>query len=99
MAQYFYNKDSKLDEKIYFLPACIISLVNSDNEEFAFGGEEDTKSRIRVIVLTSNEFILDGVVSRSRDMDAFIECSSKTGENVEETFEALTRLMLQKSDF
>ena len=67
-SQYFYNKDSKLDEKIYFLPACIISLVNSDNEEFAFGGEEDTKSRIRVIVLTSNEFILDGVVSRSRDM-------------------------------
>lgn len=38
-------------------------------------------------------------ISKSRDLDAFIECSSKTGENVEETFEALTRLMLQRSDF
>lgn len=38
-------------------------------------------------------------ISEKRDMDAFIECSSKTGENVEETFEALTKLMLQKSDF
>lgn len=34
-------------------------------------------------------------ISKSRDVDAFIECSSKTGENVEETFETLTRLMLQ----
>lgn len=67
-SQYLYNKEGKLDERTYFLPACIISLVNSDNEEFAFGGEEDTKSRIRVIVLSNNEFILDGVVSRSRDM-------------------------------
>ncbi|MFX1257192.1 MAG: Rab family GTPase [Promethearchaeota archaeon] len=34
-------------------------------------------------------------IAKSRDLAAFIECSSKTGENVEETFEALTRLMLQ----
>ena len=38
-------------------------------------------------------------ISKSRDVDAFIECSSKTGENVEETFETLTRLMLQRSNF
>jgi len=38
-------------------------------------------------------------ISKTRDMDAFIECSSKTGENVEETFEALTKLMLQRSEF
>ena len=38
-------------------------------------------------------------ISKSRDLDAFIECSSKTGENVEETFETLTRLMLQRSNF
>jgi small GTP-binding protein len=38
-------------------------------------------------------------IAQSRDLDAFIECSSKTGENVEETFEALTKLMLQKSEF
>ena len=41
----------------------------------------------------------DGItVSKARDVDGFIECSSKSGENVETTFEALTRLMLQKSN-
>jgi len=37
-------------------------------------------------------------ISKSRGVNGFIECSSKTGENVEETFEALTRLMMQKSN-
>jgi small GTP-binding protein len=38
-------------------------------------------------------------IAKSRGLDAFIECDSKTGENVEEMFEALTRLMLQMSEF
>ncbi len=37
-------------------------------------------------------------ISKSRGVDGFIECSSKTGENVEETFKALTSLMMQKSN-
>jgi len=37
-------------------------------------------------------------ISKSRGVNGFIESSSKTGENVEETFEALTRLMMQKSN-
>ncbi|MFX1296987.1 MAG: Rab family GTPase, partial [Promethearchaeota archaeon] len=36
-------------------------------------------------------------IAKSRGADGFIECSPKTGENVEETFEALTRLMLANS--
>ena len=36
-------------------------------------------------------------IAKSRGVDGFIECSSKSGENVEETFDALTRLMIQKS--
>ena len=36
-------------------------------------------------------------IARSRGVDGFIECSPRTGENVEETFEALTRLMLARS--
>jgi small GTP-binding protein len=40
----------------------------------------------------------DGIkIARSRNVNGFIETSSKTGENVEKTFEALTRLMLEKS--
>jgi len=33
-------------------------------------------------------------IAKSRNVNGFIETSSKTGENVEKTFEALTRLML-----
>ena len=36
-------------------------------------------------------------IAKSRGADGFVECSPRTGENVEETFEALTRLMLVKS--
>jgi small GTP-binding protein len=40
----------------------------------------------------------DGIkVAKSRAVDGFIECSSKTGENVEESFEALTELMINNS--
>jgi len=36
-------------------------------------------------------------IAKSRGVNGFAECSPITGENVEETFEALTRLMLAKS--
>ncbi|MBA7515311.1 hypothetical protein ES705_07350 [subsurface metagenome] len=37
-------------------------------------------------------------IAKSRNVDGFIETSSKTGENVEKTFEALTSVMLNKSN-
>ena len=36
-------------------------------------------------------------IVKSRNLDGFIECNPKTGENVEKTFEALTSLMLYAS--
>ncbi len=40
----------------------------------------------------------DGIkIAKSRNVNGFIETSSKSGENVEKTFEALTRLMLDDS--
>lgn len=36
-------------------------------------------------------------IAKSRGVDGFAECRPRTGENVEETFEALTRLMLVRS--
>ena len=35
-------------------------------------------------------------IAKSQGFDGFIECSSKSGENVEKTFKALTRLMMIK---
>lgn len=64
---YLYSKAAKLDEGTYFLPACFVSIASSSNEEFAMGGEEDTKTRIRVMVLTKNSYILDSIISRLRD--------------------------------
>ena len=64
---YQYSKDSELDEQIFFLPACFISLASSVNEEFSFGGEENTESRIRVMILSSDNYIMDSVMSLFRD--------------------------------
>ena len=64
---YFYNKSSMVNDGAYFLPACFISLASSENQEFAFGGEEDTQSRVRVMVLTKDSYILDSVISKLRD--------------------------------
>ena len=64
---YFFNQSEKLDEKTYFLPACFISLVSSKNEEYCFGGHEETKNRIRVLVMSRDNFIIDAISSRFRD--------------------------------
>ena len=64
---YWFGKEDKLDEKTYFLPACFISLGASDNDPFAFGGEETTKHRIKVLVLTQDNYLLDATLSKFRD--------------------------------
>jgi|TARA_R110002020_G_scaffold158318_4_gene341486 hypothetical protein len=64
---YQYQQTSELDEDIYFLPACFISIASSDNEPFSFGGEDNTESRIRVMLLSFDNYILDGVLSLLRD--------------------------------
>jgi small GTP-binding protein len=38
-------------------------------------------------------------IAQLRGTEGFIECSSKTGENVEEAFVSLTKLMIKKSNF
>jgi len=37
-------------------------------------------------------------IAKSRDLNGFIECSAKTGQNVEATFNGLTRIMLKNSN-
>ena len=38
-------------------------------------------------------------IAKSRNLNGFIECNPKTGENVEKAFEALTRLMLDDTGY
>lgn len=64
---YFYSDSDSVDKESYFLPACFISVLSSENEEFSFGGEEETQTRVRVMVLTKDSYILDSVTSRLRD--------------------------------
>jgi hypothetical protein len=64
---WLYNKPEKLDEKIYVLPACFISLKDSQNKPFSFGGEDDTKTRVNVMVVGQTNFEVDAILSRFRD--------------------------------
>tara|TARA_Y100001937_G_scaffold53658_1_gene74015 strand:+ start:15107 stop:15994 length:888 start_codon:yes stop_codon:yes gene_type:complete len=64
---YQYGKTNEHDETTYFLPACFLSIASSDNTEFSFGGEEDTRSNIRVMVLSFDNYTLDSVLSLFRD--------------------------------
>ncbi len=64
---YYYNDSDDVKKGSYFLPACFVSLVSSNNTEFSFGGEEDTQSRLRVMVLTKDSYVLDSMVSLLRD--------------------------------
>ena len=64
---YQYSKTGEFDETTYFLPACFISVASSDNTEFSFGGEEDTRTRMRVMVLSFDYYTLDSVLSLFRD--------------------------------
>jgi len=64
---YQYGQTGEYDETTYFLPACFISVASSDNTELSFGGEEDTRSKVRVMVLSFDSYILDSVLSLFRD--------------------------------
>lgn len=52
----------------YAAPACFIMNTATDNKPFAFGGEQDTKNKMRVIVVSDSIYHLDGVISLFRDL-------------------------------
>jgi len=68
-----------------------LSLIKETNQRFPIilvGGKSDLENYREV----SRK---EGVrVGRAMGLNGFIECSSKTGENVEESFKALTKKML-----
>lgn len=49
------------------VPAAFLSLENSDNTPFAFGGEDNTISTAKAVVFAENVYDLDGILSVFRD--------------------------------
>lgn len=66
---YLYNRTGSLDEDTYILPACFISLVNGKNEPLCFGGEENTKNRVQVMVVATDNYYLDGILGAFKDTE------------------------------
>lgn len=63
----YLKQQSELGDRKYTLPAAFISLNSSSNQPFALGGVDDTKSIIRVVVITDSNYSLDAVLSLYRD--------------------------------
>ena len=63
----YLQQQADLGEKKYTLPAAFISLNSSANEAWAIGGVEDTRSLIRVVVITDSNYALDATLSLFRD--------------------------------
>lgn len=72
------------------------SIINETNQKFPIillGGKVDLDNYREIS-------FKDGMrAAKSMGLNEFIECSSKTGENVTNAFEVLTRIMLDKMSF
>ena len=82
------------------------SLAHIDDWLSVVRKEMRSKNAFPIVVIGNKTDLLDarkvsreeGInIAKSRGIDGFIECSSKTGENVEEAIAALTRLMMARS--
>ena len=57
----------QLGQDNYTIPAAFISYNSSMNTPYAFGGEDNTTSVIRVVVIAEENYTLDGMLSYFRD--------------------------------
>jgi len=65
--QTFLQTNGGFSDTIYTVPAMFITLENSENEPFAFGGLDNTVCRMRSVVVADSNYTLDGVLSMFRD--------------------------------
>ena len=65
--QTYLQTNGGFTNKIYTVPAVFLTLANSENKPFAFGGLDNTIANVRVVVVADSNYTLDGVLSMIRD--------------------------------
>lgn len=65
--QTYMQTNGGFSDKMYTLPAMFLTLANSINEPFAFGGMDNTVANIRSVIVADSNYTLDGVLSIFRD--------------------------------
>ena len=63
----YLKQQAELGDRKYTLPAAFVSLNSSRNKPWALGGVDDTRSLIRVVVITDSNYSLDAMLSLFRD--------------------------------
>lgn len=51
----------------YAVPACFINMTQPENKPFSFGKSDESQTKIRVITITDNAYLLDGAISLFND--------------------------------
>ena len=64
----YFQSVENLNSQRYVVPAVFISLNNTVNEPYGFGGEEDTREHPRLVCVADSNYGLDGILSLCRDM-------------------------------
>lgn len=66
---YLSSKTTQKTEKTYVLPAVFLRLATTENEPFSFGGENESKVRVRAMIVAKDNYTIDGIHSLFSDTD------------------------------
>ena len=64
----YFESITGLNKQRYVVPAVFISLNNSQNKPYGFGGEDDTEETPRLVCVADSNYGLDGILSMVRDV-------------------------------
>jgi len=64
---WLFNKTEDLEKNTFILPCCVVLFDSQQNSPFAFGGLEDTKTKVKVVVIAEDRFTVEGILSELND--------------------------------